>query len=121
MAATVGIRGVGGDNLSRFFKLIRIDAHTGVSAITATTGVLTRNGLLATRCHTLETLARISYVVIDKLDTLTEGILRLHEIHRLSSMNSKRALLLAAPLERHSEHPIAKALLEATSTPVPGS
>ncbi len=87
------------------------------AAITAATGVLTRNGLLATRGHTLESLAHISHVSFDKTGTLTEGKLKLQKIHRLSSVSSKRALHLAASLERHSEHPIAKALLEASSTP----
>ncbi|HSH28628.1 MAG TPA: heavy metal translocating P-type ATPase, partial [Thiohalobacter sp.] len=42
-------------------------------ALTAATGALTRMGVLTTRSHALETLARITHIVLDKTGTLTEG------------------------------------------------
>lgn len=86
-------------------------------AITASTGALIRLGLLPTRGHTLETLARVTHVVLDKTGTLTEGKLRLKTIRRLSSLSEERVLQLATALERYSEHPVAKALVETASVP----
>ena len=43
------------------------------AALTAATGALTRKGLLITRGHALETLARVTDVVFDKTGTLTLG------------------------------------------------
>ncbi|MCP4407639.1 MAG: heavy metal translocating P-type ATPase [Gammaproteobacteria bacterium] len=83
------------------------------TAITAGTGALTRNGLLATHGHTLETLARATHVVFDKTGTLTEGKIRLLDVHVFSELTRDQALQITAALERHSEHPIATALIEA--------
>jgi Cu2+-exporting ATPase len=88
------------------------------TAITAATGTLAGRGLLVTRGHTLETLARVTYVVLDKTGTLTEGRVRLHRVHEYSSLARPQLLQIAAALECHSEHPIARALIE--SAPEPG-
>lgn len=79
-------------------------------ALTAATGYLTRQGLLVTRGHALETLARASHVIFDKTGTLTEGRLSLQQLIPLASVSSADCLALAAALEHHSEHPLAKAL-----------
>jgi Cu2+-exporting ATPase len=89
------------------------------TAITAGTGALTRNGLLATHGHTLESLAKATHVVFDKTGTLTEGHIQLLKVHTYSNLGSDRVLQIAAALERHSEHPIAKALVAAAKLPGP--
>jgi Cu2+-exporting ATPase len=43
------------------------------TAIVAATGTLTRMGILTTRGHALETLARATHVIFDKTGTLTYG------------------------------------------------
>lgn len=83
------------------------------TAITAGTSALTRLGMLTTRGHALETLARTSHVLFDKTGTLTDGHVRLRAVHTFSELSRHRVLALAAALERHSEHPIARALIEA--------
>jgi Cu2+-exporting ATPase len=80
------------------------------AALTAGTGALARLGLLATRGHALEALARSNIVVFDKTGTLTEGRLRLLETRTLGNLTAARILDLAAALEARSEHPIAAAL-----------
>ncbi|MBI3779371.1 MAG: heavy metal translocating P-type ATPase, partial [Gammaproteobacteria bacterium] len=87
------------------------------AAMTAATGHLTRLGLLVTRGHALETLARATHVVFDKTGTLTQGRLRLHTTRCLSGMTEAQCLALAGALERHSEHPIARALVAAAPSP----
>ncbi len=83
------------------------------TALTVASGRLMRQGLLATRGHALETLARASHFVFDKTGTLTLGRLRLQEMRDLSGRRDW--LARAAALERHSEHPVARALVEAAS------
>jgi Cu2+-exporting ATPase len=80
-------------------------------ALTAATGRLTRDGILTTRGHALETLARVTDVVFDKTGTLTRGRLTLERIQVLGGQDETACLQLAMALERHSEHPLAKAML----------
>ncbi len=80
------------------------------TAITAATGRLMRRGLVTTRGHALETLARANTFVFDKTGTLTYGRLNLLGTHTYSPLGASECLALAAALEQHSEHPIARAL-----------
>lgn len=80
-------------------------------ALTAATGRLTREGVLTTRGHTLETLAKVTDIVFDKTGTLTEGRLTLTQTVLYTDKTSEQCLQLAVALERFSEHPLAKALL----------
>ncbi|BAU50120.1 cation transporter [Sulfurifustis variabilis] len=83
------------------------------TAITAAIGRLTRIGLLVTRADALERLARATHVIFDKTGTLTAGRLRLARTELFGLMGTTDALAIASALERHSEHPIARALVEA--------
>jgi Cu2+-exporting ATPase len=80
------------------------------TAITAATGRLMRRGLVTTRGHALETLARADTFVFDKTGTLTYGRLTLLDTHTYTSSSATDCLARAAALEQHSEHPIARAL-----------
>jgi P-type Cu2+ transporter len=88
-------------------------------AITAATGTLTKHGLLTTRGHALETLAKTTHFVFDKTGTLTDGNLQLLKIYLYSDLNEQQALEVAKALEQHSEHPIAKAILNESSGEIP--
>lgn len=83
------------------------------TAITAATSTLTRAGLITTRGPALETLARATHFVFDKTGTLTVGRLRLLTIHPFAHFTPTQCLQYALALERHSEHPIARALIMA--------
>jgi Cu2+-exporting ATPase len=87
------------------------------AAVTAATGALTRLGVLTTRGHALETLARATHVIFDKTGTLTEGRLRLADVVVLGEHDRASCLRLAAALEQASEHPIARALCAAADRP----
>jgi len=89
------------------------------AALTAATMRLSQLGILTTRGHALETLARVNHVVFDKTGTLTHGRLTLSACQTFSGMDEARALAIAAAMERYSEHPIARALSgAATATPL---
>lgn len=83
------------------------------AALTAATGALTRLGVLTTRGHALETLARATHVIFDKTGTLTEGRLRLDSVEIFSMPGRDDCLRIAAALEQASEHPIARAIIAA--------
>ncbi|MBI5331769.1 MAG: cadmium-translocating P-type ATPase [Betaproteobacteria bacterium] len=79
------------------------------AALTAALGRLTRMGLLATRGHALETLARATDFVFDKTGTLTTGEFSLREV-RVERGAREDALALAHALEQGATHPVAAAL-----------
>jgi Cu2+-exporting ATPase len=83
------------------------------TAVTVTVGRLMRLGLLVTRGHALETLARATHFVFDKTGTLTKGQVRVLETKIFANLTRDQCLQIAASLERHSEHPFAKALVNA--------
>ncbi len=87
------------------------------AALTAATGNLTEQGVLATRGHALETLAKITHVIFDKTGTLTHGRLNVIETQVLGSKTKTECQALAAGLESASEHPIAKAIQKLSLTP----
>ena len=79
-------------------------------AITAATGSLTRMGLLVTRGHAIETMAKVTQMVFDKTGTLTRGRLQLLQTTALAEMNEEEVLAIAAALESQSEHPVARVI-----------
>lgn len=80
------------------------------AALTAATGSLTRLGLLTTRGHALETLARATHFVFDKTGTLTLGKMALLETVSFGACSEAQCLRIAAQLEHSSEHAIARAI-----------
>jgi Cu+-exporting ATPase len=84
------------------------------TAIMAGTGVAARYGILIKDAEALERAHDVSAVVFDKTGTLTSGT---PKIAHLAAMDGNEALLLqqAGALQRGSEHPLAKAVLDACS------
>jgi Cu2+-exporting ATPase len=80
-------------------------------SIAVATGVGAQNGILIKQGAALETLSKIKQVVFDKTGTLTHGILRVVAIKPVTAMTEDDLLIIAASVEQHSEHGIAKALL----------
>jgi P-type Cu2+ transporter len=89
------------------------------AALAAATTRLARGGLLVARGRALENLVHADRVVFDKTGTLTFGEPRIAEVRLLAPRAERaRCLAIAAALERHSEHPIARAF--AAVTPASG-
>ena len=72
----------------------------------ATAGVLVRNA------EALELLAKVDTLVVDKTGTLTEGKPRLVSVVPAGELDERELLRLAASVERASEHPLARAIVE---------
>jgi len=84
-------------------------------ALTVASGAMARAGLLVTRSHAVETLARASHFVLDKTGTLTTGAMRGLQVLPLAEDTADSCLCLAAALEQASEHPLGRALREAAA------
>lgn len=83
------------------------------AAIAAAGGALGRRHVVIARADALEALARVTHVVLDKTGTLTYGRATLLATRVLGGTNERDALALAAALEQHSEHSVARALRSA--------
>jgi len=79
-------------------------------ALTVASGAMARSGLLVTRSHAIETLARATHFVFDKTGTLTTGRMTLLEVLPLGEFDQSACLSIAAAIEQSSEHPIGAAL-----------
>ena len=88
------------------------------AALTAATGLLTSKGVLTTRGHALETLARINHIIFDKTGTLSHGHLEVVAVQTLGAMPADVCRQIAAGLETASEHPVAAAIMRLSTSPV---
>lgn len=79
-------------------------------ALTVATDALARMGVLVTRGHAIEALARAGHFVFDKTGTLTYGEMRVEALRAFGPADASTLLQLAAGLEQGSEHAIGKAL-----------
>ncbi len=85
------------------------------TALAVANSTLARQGVLITRGHVLEGLAKTDHIIFDKTGTLTEGRLELKSVHWLGAEDDPRQTQIkqyAAALEAQSEHPIARAFAE---------
>lgn len=80
------------------------------TAVAVATGLGARRGLLIKDAATLEMLAGIDTVVLDKTGTLTEGKPALTDVQALDR-DDDALLRLAAAAEEGSEHPLAAAVI----------
>lgn len=71
----------------------------------ATEGVLIKNA------ESLEIMEKVDTLVVDKTGTLTEGKPKLVAVTTVAGVDEAQALLLAASLERASEHPLAESIV----------
>ena len=82
------------------------------TAIMAGTGVAARHGILIKDAEALERAHEVSAVVFDKTGTLTSGTPQIAHFSALDG-DEDRLLQAAGALQRGSEHPLAKAVLDA--------
>jgi len=75
-----------------------------VTTITSTLGA--KNGILIKDMKGLEIARKINFVVFDKTGTLTKG-----EFGVVETVGNQEILKLAAAVEGHSQHPIAKGII----------
>ena len=74
-----------------------------------------QSGVLIKNAEALERFERVDTLVVDKTGTLTEGRPAVIAIRPADGMEENALLILAASLERGSEHPLAEAVVRAAS------
>jgi len=84
------------------------------TALTCATTRLNRDGIMIKSAHVMETMPNIDCFAFDKTGTLTTGEFSIEKVELINEAKgddaySKKAVLaIAAALETHSEHPLAK-------------
>lgn len=82
------------------------------TAIIVATGKAAENGILIKNAESLEKLSKVKIVVTDKTGTITKGEPAVKSFKVLSNSKSESEVLtIMASLEKKSEHPISKAVL----------
>jgi Cu2+-exporting ATPase len=84
-------------------------------AASAAAGRAAQAGVLVRSAEVFERLARSRRVFFDKTGTLTRGALDLVDVRTASGVSEDEVLRMAAALEHHSEHPIARAVRAAAA------
>ncbi|MDY6910918.1 MAG: heavy metal translocating P-type ATPase [Chloroflexota bacterium] len=85
------------------------------TAIMVGTGKGAELGVLIKGGESLETAHKIDTIIFDKTGTLTEGEPVLTDIISVNGLSESDILMLAASVERNSEHPLGEALLDKAS------
>jgi len=81
-------------------------------AVMIGTGRGARNGILIKNASALEDATKLDVVVFDKTGTLTQGKPEVVDVAAVDGRSADEVLALAAAMEKHSEHPLAHAILE---------
>ena len=81
------------------------------AAILSAIAAAARRGVLFKGGGALEDLGRVNCVAFDKTGTLTRGTPEITDLAPASGVEADELLTVAAAVERHSEHPLARAVL----------
>ncbi len=79
------------------------------TALTCATSRMGNLGILLRKSHVFETLCKINHLIIDKTGTLTHGDIEISRVELQSTLTKTEVLAIAASLESHANHPIARA------------
>lgn len=82
------------------------------TAVIVGVGKAAQNGILIKNAESLQKLQGINYVVMDKTGTLTKGKPSLTDVMTVADVSEKSVLQILYSLEKHSEHPLAQAIVE---------
>lgn len=121
LAALVGWLLITGDAQAAFTAavatlIIACPCALGLATPTALLAGTTRGaelGILIRDARVLESSRGITTMLVDKTGTVTEGRMRVESVTAAHGSSRDEALQIAAAVERASEHPIARAVVEA--------
>ena len=80
-------------------------------AIVIASGNASRKGILVKTSEALENFHKAKTICFDKTGTLTKGTLSISKIYNYSNLEEKELLKNIASIEKKSEHPIARAIV----------
>ncbi|MBS3126466.1 heavy metal translocating P-type ATPase, partial [Candidatus Woesearchaeota archaeon] len=81
------------------------------TALMVGSGMGAKRGILIRKGEAIQTMKEVKTIVFDKTGTITKGKPEVTDITSTGKISQKELLSLAASLERLSEHPIAKAIV----------
>ncbi len=84
-------------------------------AMTAALGQAAKRGVIIKGGARIEVLSRVTTLVLDKTGTLTYGNLRLSQVSQAPSVREKDFWTWLAVVEKYSEHPVGRSVLEEAS------
>ncbi|ACB77722.1 heavy metal translocating P-type ATPase [Opitutus terrae] len=84
---------------------------TPVSIVAGLTALARRGVLVKGGAH-LESIARLRALAVDKTGTITEGRPTVQEVETVGENSEEEILRIAAAIDAHSAHPLAKAVVE---------
>jgi Cd2+/Zn2+-exporting ATPase len=76
-------------------------------------GLASRNGILFKGGNFLDAITKVNTVLMDKTGTLTKGVFKVQNVFT-ENLSKEEFIMLAAALEKHSTHPVAKAIIDFT-------
>lgn len=82
------------------------------TALTVALGTAAKKGILISNLSALESLHKIQHMVLDKTGTLTTGNFILTNVFPYGNWTKSDALGLIASVEKKSEHPLARAIVQ---------
>ena len=85
------------------------------TAIVATIGRLARSGILVKGGLFIEVMSKVDVMLFDKTGTLTEGKPEVDDIVSAEGFHTNEVLARAASVEKNSNHPLARAVLDAAN------
>lgn len=85
-------------------------------AIVIASGNASKKGILVKTSEALENAHKVKYVCFDKTGTLTKGNLTVSKIFTYGNVSENDVIYILASLEKNSEHPIAKAILDVANS-----
>ena len=84
-------------------------------ATTIANGTGNKKGILIKNNKVLEEINKVDTAILDKTGTITEGTMNISEICKYGTLSENGILQLVGTIERKSEHPIAKAIVQRCS------
>lgn len=81
-------------------------------AIVIASGVCSQKGILVKNSESLENAHKVKTIIFDKTGTLTKGTLSFSKMYNYSDLTDDDILKIIVGVEKKSEHPIAKAIVE---------
>ncbi|WP_260258476.1 heavy metal translocating P-type ATPase [Vibrio intestinalis] len=81
------------------------------TALTCATSRMGNFGILLRKSHVFETLCKVNHLIVDKTGTLTQGDIEISSVEVADGYDKSTLLAIAAELESHANHPLARAFL----------
>ena len=81
-------------------------------AIMVGNGIGAKNGILFKTSEALENAGKVNIVALDKTGTITKGEPKVTDIYLVDAKDDDELLKIAYSLEKNSEHPLARAIVE---------